>query len=193
MNQHLMSVWAWGVVVLIAGIAAKADGADLSVPPKTSAAWTLEQATRQMTLNPADPYLQYVALQLARADHKTNEVGQTIDQLNRRGRRGPERDVDLFVLFSGALAVQESLQLDSMREGPPGVGAPMGDPTYETVNVADLTGPQVKSHPWGEMLAAQNVAGRTPGVPGLSRVRAGGPVLARVRLGEQTARGGRAG
>ena len=35
-------------------------------PAKTDLAWTLEEALGQLRLNPSDPYLQYVALQLAR-------------------------------------------------------------------------------------------------------------------------------
>ena len=39
--------------------------------------------------------------------------------------------------------------------------APVADRSRETVSIADLTGPKVKSHPWGKMLAAQTVAKRT--------------------------------
>ena len=169
MSHRLMSVWVWSAVVVAAELSAGAEGPPPRVPSKTSAAWTLEQAKRQMTLNPEDPYLQYVALQLARTQGRTNEVAQAIDQFTRGRRRGRGRDVDLFALFTGALAVQESLQLDAMRAAPPGVEARLGDPTYETVKVADLAGPQVKSHPWGKMLAAQNVAGKTPKISELAQ------------------------
>ena len=89
-------------------------------PPKTAQAWTLDDALQQLQLNPDDVYLQYVALQLASGEGKTDQVAQTIEQLNwRRGWSGrrADRRPDLFDLFTGALAVQESLQLDAMRGG----------------------------------------------------------------------------
>lgn len=48
-----------------------------------------------------------------------------------------------FDLFSGALAIRESLQVASIR-------ASTGDKA--TVDVSQLKGPEVKSHPFGEML-----------------------------------------
>ena len=90
------------------------------------------------------------------------------------GGRGQDRRVDLFDLFTGALAVQESLQLDTMRgrrpgelsEQQPGVEAPVGKQPLNdrdsTVKVSDLVGPKVESHPWGKMLAVQQVAGKKP-------------------------------
>src|SRR5260370_12590715 len=56
------------------------------------------------------------------------QVGPQIEQLvNRdvRAERGERaRQVDLFSIFSGALAVQESLQLDAMRGNLPRSPAP---------------------------------------------------------------------
>ncbi len=136
-------------------------------PAKTSQAWTLDEARAQLRLNPQDVYLQYVALQMARPENKTSSVSSEIRSLNRTWRRGPEREVDLFDLFTGALAVQESLQLDTMRGAAPN-NAELGNPRYQTVKVTDLVGPTVKSHPWGEMLAAQSVTGRKPEVSPLA-------------------------
>ena len=115
--------------------------------------------------NPNDVYLQYVALQLARNEGKGEEVQGLIDRLTQRrfGFLQPQdREVDLFSLFSGALAVQESLQLDAMRgQANPRLGR-MSDPTKNTVKIAALEGPSVKSHPWDKMLAAQLVSGKQP-------------------------------
>ncbi len=87
-------------------------------------AWTLEEALAQLRLYPQDAYLQYVALQLARRGNRLAEVAGQIEQIigNERFRRAEGRrdQVDLFSLFTGALAVQESLQLDAMRDGMPG-------------------------------------------------------------------------
>src|SRR5215813_3043448 len=94
-------------------------------------AWTLEEALAQLRLYPHDAYLQYVALQLARRENRLdNEVAEQLRRISgdepiirANGRRD---SVDLFSLFSGALAVQESLQFDAMRSGltgdEPGLG-----------------------------------------------------------------------
>jgi hypothetical protein len=136
--------------------------------------WTLDEALEQLRLYPRDPYLQYVALQLARREHKDDDtVATQILSLaggpdGRRGRNERAARVDLFSLFSGALAVQESLQLDTMRgergrrPGPAEKGEAVRKP--EKVQVASLSGPTVKSHPWKTMLA-----GKTPDVGRLAR------------------------
>jgi hypothetical protein len=96
-------------------------------PPKESAkapnkpqAWALDEAMDQLRLYPKDAYLQYVALQLARREKTIDKVGNEVEQIVNRANgfgRFNQRteEVDLFSLFTGALAVQESLQLDSMR------------------------------------------------------------------------------
>ncbi len=125
----------------------------------TSQAWTLREAKAQFRLNPHDAYLQYVTLQLARQVNRPGEIAQQIGSGRQRTRRGGRRDqVDLFKIFSGALAVQESLQLDTMTQND-------GRKTNQarTIDVSTLTGPTVKSHPWKTMLA-----GREPKVSPLS-------------------------
>jgi hypothetical protein len=86
---------------------------------KSAAAWTLEEAMGQLQLNPKDPFLQYVVLQLARRENRLNEVADAIERFATADREemfgGEDRRVDLLSIFSGALAVQESLQLSSMR------------------------------------------------------------------------------
>ncbi|MCC6126508.1 MAG: hypothetical protein IT426_16230 [Pirellulales bacterium] len=139
--------------------------AETAPPPKTAQAWTREEATAQLWLNPEDVYLQFVALQLARNEGKSDEIQGMIDRLSQRRwgfRPAQDREVDLFALFTGALAVQESLQLDALR-GPvnPWLGE-MVDPAKNTVKIAALEGPSVKSHPWDKMLAAQLISGKKP-------------------------------
>ena len=95
-------------------------------PRKTKRAWTLQEARAELLLNPRDPYLQYVVLQLARRRNKLEEVAKSIAELlggdpsERRGRTGR---ADLFSIFTGALAVQESLQLDTMGSSTDGRAA----------------------------------------------------------------------
>src|SRR5262249_15726798 len=79
------------------------------------------------------------------------------------GRAG---DVDLFSLFTGALAVQESLQLDAMRGRRPAQPVPVKpgekpvDPKErrkQTLAVVDIPGPTIKSHPWETLLSSAKV------------------------------------
>lgn len=64
-------------------------------------------------------------------------------------RRWRERDpLSPFDLFSGTLAIRESLQISSLR-----AGAPEGNgPASRLVDISTLKGPQVKSHPFADML-----------------------------------------
>lgn len=140
----------------------------VKVPPKTSASWTFEQAKMQVAFNPHDPYMQYVALQLAGTEMQRDLIEQLLDQSRPFTPDQRPRRVDLFDLFTGALAVQESLQLESMSGGADGIIAEMGDPKFEKVNVSDLAGPGVKSHPWDKMLAAQSIAGKKPEISELA-------------------------
>jgi hypothetical protein len=81
-------------------------------PDKVTYSPALQEALAQLRLCPGDSYLQFVALQLARRE---NCLAQVADELE--VAIGPYRAaaVDLFSIFTGALAVQESLQLDTMR------------------------------------------------------------------------------
>lgn len=146
--------------------AAKPAGVDL---PRTAVAWTADEARQELSLHPHDAYLQYVVLQLGRRSHEdyADFVRSAAGVGQRAGRR---QDVDLFNLFTGALAVQESLQLDTMTGN--GNGLPVDDEPppqrgklrQAVKALASLRGPEVKSHPWDEMLA-----GRKPQVSTLSR------------------------
>ena len=143
-------------------ISFKAAETKSGTPPKTPQAWTFDEAMAQLRLNPEDVYLQYVALQLGRNEGRADEAANAIESLNRRRWRGrdPNRRVELFALFSGALAVQESLQLDTMRPDARGTVEKDAEPARDAIPIAALEGPTVKSHPWGQMLAAQHIAGR---------------------------------
>jgi len=155
----------------VLGGSARSQAADEKPPAKTAQAWSYDEAMQQMRLYPSDVYLQYVALQLGRNQGKADEVAEEIRNLNRRRRRtwsGQEREVDLFALFTGALAVQEALQLDTMRIED---GLLNGEPAglrEENVTISHLQGPNIKSHPWGKMLAAQRLAGKEPQVSPLA-------------------------
>jgi hypothetical protein len=139
--------------------------ADKATPAKTAQAWNREEAAARLWLDPEDVYLQYVALQLAQNEGKGEAVQSLIDRLTQRrwGFRGPEnRQVELFSLFSGALAVQESLQLDAMRGDTNTLLNEMSNPAKNVVKITSLEGPTVDSHPWDKMLAAQMVSGKQP-------------------------------
>lgn len=176
------------ITVLIAGLALAVVlvswPAGRTAPPgektkatKATPGWTLDEALAEFRLNPKDTYLQYVVLQLANREGKFSEVAQEIDRDN-WGGRGRGRRADLFSVFTGALAVQESLQLDSMRaratdqRGNPVMVRPVKDggpekeikPPRVEVKVDTLEGPKAKSHPWKKMLA-----GKKPDISPLAR------------------------
>jgi hypothetical protein len=121
-------------------------------PVRTAQAWSLDEALAQLKHYPRDPYLQYVALQLARREGRLDAVAGQIDNSlgNPRDGSGRREQIDLFSAFSGALAVQESLQLDTMRRGD--ANRPDDRRSREIIDVVKLTGPTIHSHPWEKML-----------------------------------------
>jgi hypothetical protein len=133
----------------------KAD--DKADRPDKKYAWTTDEALAQLALHPRDPYLQYVAMQAGRRENRLAMAGNEVESViarqgpNRRDRRA---DVDLFSIFAGALAVQESLQLDSMRG--PNRDRPNDEAAErkrkEIIEIGKLTGPTIKGHPWEKML-----------------------------------------
>jgi len=150
-------------------------------PPHSRFAWSLEEALGQLRLNPRDAYLQYVALQLARNEGRLPEVRNTIFELTGRWRRAEPPEVDLFSLFTGAAAVQESLQLEAMAPAeqgatiseppmpgarspqPPAIGQTRPPVPAGRVPVSRLKGPQVKSHPWARMWREQQMLRQSRG------------------------------
>jgi hypothetical protein len=88
----------------------------------TRQAWTLDEAVAALSLQPRDAYLQYVVLQLARRAGRFDEFEPRVRRLvstDADARAERRENIDLFSLFTGALAVQESLQLDAMRSVTP--------------------------------------------------------------------------
>lgn len=166
---------AFAAVSLLPGRSGRAD--DQPAPRKTP--WTLEEARTQLRLYPRDAYLQYVVLMLER--QRSGNDGSGDEAMTPFAQRGPGRGrgVDLFSLFSGSSAVQESLQLDTMRGeptpgraprrprmpparpfakgGPPRVlqAEPEPTPPPKSVEIVSLAGPTIQSHPWEKMLNGQ--------------------------------------
>jgi hypothetical protein len=109
-------------------------------------AWTLDEALHALKLNPRDTYLQYVVLQLARREGKLDQVAGEVEKLafggDTDGRAARRAQVDLFGMFAGALAVQEGLQLDTMR-GRSAVQAPAAPAGVAMV----ITTPELKQIP----------------------------------------------
>jgi hypothetical protein len=107
----------------------------------TRQAWTLEEALGALALQPRDAYLQYVALQLARRAGRFDEVEARVRRLlpgDNDLRFERRNDVDLFSLFNGALAVQESLQLDAMRTVTPRRALPVTEAATASVNARNM-------------------------------------------------------
>lgn len=141
MKPKFQSVLTWAVSLALLLNATVPTLPQAAQRPKTLA-WTMEEALAQMELYPQDSYLQYVALQLARRAEITNETAQRLERILfgqnlLGGSRERRNQVDLFSIFTGALAVQESLQLDTMRGERPGssfdaVPPATPEPTVET-------------------------------------------------------------
>ncbi len=142
-------VWIVTVAAALSTLGVQADDkSSAKRPATTSQAWTLDEAIAALRNNPRDVYLQYVALQLARVDDRAAEVVGIIDA----GRQPlffffGGNDVDLFALFSGALAVHESLQLETMRPEPAAVSTPGAPSLYA---VPELVGNPPTSLPAAE-------------------------------------------
>ena len=149
-----------------------AQQTELTVP--ATALWSFEDAVAQLKLYPKDVYLQYVAMKLGQREGIDASGQLGIGPMSRRELAMERREnVDLFNIFSGALAIQESLQLDAMRpqsafaataedrmreamQGAMQKSSPRSETDRQgaggTVRIRDLQGPIVKSHPWEEML-----------------------------------------
>src|SRR3982750_3191586 len=120
MKHRLQSALCLIVVaaVLLGGTGRALPQGQQSSPTRSQQAWTLAEALAQLRLYPDDAYLQYVALQLARRQNRLEEIaGQIASMIARTSgadtRTERTNNVDLFSIFTGALAVQESLQLDT--------------------------------------------------------------------------------
>jgi hypothetical protein len=160
-----------------AGAMTESALADEPAKPPVKNAWDLDDVMREIGLHPRDAYLQYVAMQLAKREGREQEVARRIDLHGRiETVNGGRAGADLFSTFTGALALQESLQLDTMRgerlgggqavRGPGVVISPPvppgrpqrampdvpGKQVQARVEVSKLNGPTVQSHPWEKML-----------------------------------------
>jgi len=146
------------------------------------AAWTKAEAIKQLRLAPHDPFLQFVVVQMCLRDGDFAEARAYLPPaLSARDiGRQRNRQIDLYHIFSGSLAVQETLQMDALAgplnamadmEGRPGTAGPrteffppnlfnrepggfqekQREPKGQ-VPVSQLQGPTVQSHPWAKML-----------------------------------------
>ena len=129
MTHRFKFLLSWTLAIALLALPsglAQSRGQEPGATPRSAQAWTLEEALTALALQPRDAYLQYVVLQLARRAGRFGEVAPRVQGLipNDADVRAERREgVDLFSLFSGALAVQESLQLDTMRAvTPPAAG-----------------------------------------------------------------------
>jgi len=96
-----------------------------------------------------DAYSQYWNLAIA---PRYGLEAQLPGSRNRSRRESP----DLYSVFTGAAAIQETLQLELMN----GANARVAASREQPVSLVGLQGPQIKSHPFKEMLK-----GRSPALP----------------------------
>ncbi|MFO0975817.1 MAG: DUF1559 domain-containing protein [Planctomycetaceae bacterium] len=168
--QYSTSRFRFAVLVLLAVAVPCISAFGLQDPPESKAKgphpWSFDEAEQQLLLYPRDLFLQYVTLKVAQRDGlSVSHLPMLQERTRRQESFDRNAEVDLFSLFSGSLAVQESLQLDAMVPSSPfsrsgNTSSPNGK--TEDVDVASLVGPTVKSHPWKEMLGE-----KTPSVSGL--------------------------
>lgn len=135
-------------------------------PDAKTRSWTFAEAEQQLQMYPKDLFLQYVTLKLAQREGlSVSHLPMFQERTRRQESFDRNSEVDLFSLFSGSLAVQESLQLDAMQPRSAfnqTTGAQTPAEADSDVSVRSLVGPTVKSHPWKEMLGD-----KAPAVSGL--------------------------
>ena len=161
-----------------------AEAPKASALPTAAGAWTPKEAVAAWDLDRKNAYLNYVASVLAKAE------GGKMPRADGEGTifGGGERQPDLMSVMTGAAAIQESLQTDTLRGEDAEKEAvielllrPLDVPTRtppenraenrgeaekrfeamrkERIAIADLAGPGAKAHPWKEMLAERKKAG----------------------------------
>ncbi|MHC4791887.1 MAG: hypothetical protein ACYS8Y_10715, partial [Planctomycetota bacterium] len=111
--------------------------------PELLKEWATAQARWYMVRvldSPYTSYYQYCLLQSKQKYGLPDDIFFGAFQERRRGR-GP----DLYAMTTGALAIQESLQLEEMT-------GRQSVPMEHTVPVHSLKGPNIKSHPFDEMI-----------------------------------------
>jgi len=125
-------------------------------------AWAKQQDLTMLSADPRreDSFSQYWDLVAA----KRYGIFPGRSGMTRSSRREPP---DLYSVFTGAAAIQESLQLELLGTGPQSPAQrdaiTKGEAQNDLVTLASLQGPTVKSHPFKEMLQ-----GRTPALPTLA-------------------------
>ncbi|UCG56259.1 MAG: hypothetical protein JSU70_15490 [Phycisphaerales bacterium] len=114
--------------------------------------WATAQARQYMVRVLDSPHTSYYQYCLLQSRQRYGLSDSLLREILRDRSVRPSRTADLYAMTTGALAIQESLQLEEMtgrREFPLG----------RDVAISTLEGPTVKSHPFDEMLG-----GRTPKV-----------------------------
>lgn len=126
--------------------------------------WTLDQLKKWCDFNPNDPAIQYIQLRLLTESDPDSLLETRSNPRPQFFRQSG--GANLFRIFSGAMAVQESLQLDAMLpEQGEEQGAEWMQPNQSTtpkhnkpVPISQLDAPMIQSHPWRSMLKDKSPA-----------------------------------
>jgi hypothetical protein len=113
--------------------------------------WAAGQARKYMVRVLDSPYTSYYQYWLLQAAEKYG-ISRSYLRLPGQGQERQERSPDLYAMTTGALAIQESLQLEEMT-GRRDVSS------ERNVPITVLKGPDIKSHPFDKM-----IEGRRPEV-----------------------------
>ena len=116
--------------------------------PELLKEWATAQARKYMGRvwdSPYTSYYQYWLLQSKQKYNLPDDIFYGYFQENRRGRGRRGRRPNLYAMTTGALAIQESLQLEEMTER-------RSVPEDSIVPINSLKGPNIKSHPFDKMI-----------------------------------------
>ena len=109
--------------------------------------WASAQAREYMVRVLDSPYTSYYQYCLLQSKQKYGLPDDMFFRAFQGGRSG--RGLDLYSMTTGALAIQESLQLEEMT-------GRRSIPMEHTVPVNTLKGPSIKSHPFDEMIQGRS-------------------------------------
>jgi len=126
---------------------------DLDLPsvdtgnPELLKEWATAQANRYMVRILSSPYTSYYQYCLLQSKEKYGLSDTPVYGAFQSRRRG--RGPDLYSMTTGALAIQESLQLEEMT-------GRRHIPLERNIPISTLKGPSVKSHPFKDMLQGRS-------------------------------------
>ncbi len=110
--------------------------------------WATQQAKEYVIRALDSPYTSYYQYWLLQSRQKYGLSDSLFGSIFQGGTRRRGRTPDLYAMTTGALAIQESLQLEEMT-------GRRDIPLEHNVAISSLQGPDIKSHPFDKMLKSR--------------------------------------